>query len=73
MKNLFLSSALSISSLLIAPSVFAGTSKNYHLNFKNTDNDCNISNKTNGSCPITPTKFSTKIYKVALCTSESNG
>ena len=66
MKNLFLSSALSIASLVIAPSVFAGPGENATGNFKNTANDCNT---TSGSCPITPTKFSTKIYRVALCTS----
>ena len=66
MKNLFLSSALSIASLVIAPSVFAGPGENATGNLKNTANDCNT---TSGSCPITPTKFSTKIYRVALCTS----
>ena len=62
MKKLFLSSALSIASLAIAPSVFAGPGESSG----NTGNDCNTSS---GSCPITPTKFSTIIYKVALCTS----
>ena len=66
MKNLFLSSALSISSLVIAPSIFAGPGESASGNLKNTPNDCNT---TSGSCPITPTKFSTKIYRVALCTS----
>jgi len=66
MKNLFLSSALSISSLIIAPSIFAGPGESASGNLKNTPNDCNT---TSGSCPITPTKFSTKIYRVALCTS----
>ena len=66
MKNLFLSSALSITSLVIAPSVLAGPGESASGNLKNTPNDCNT---TSGSCPITPTKFSTKIYKVALCTS----
>ena len=66
MKNLFLSSALSISSLVIAPSIFAGPGESASGNLKNTANDCNT---TSGSCPITPTKFSTKIYRVALCTS----
>ena len=62
MKKLFLSSALSIASLAILPSVFAGPGESAG----NTGNDCNTSS---GSCPITPTKFSTTIYKVALCTS----
>ena len=62
MKNLFLSSALSIASLVIAPSVFAGPGES----LGNTKNDCNTSGDT---CPITPTKFSAKIYRVALCTS----
>ena len=62
MKKLFLSSALSITSLIFAPQVFAGPGESAG----NTGNDCNTSS---GSCPITPTKFSTKIYKVALCTS----
>ena len=66
MKNLFLSSALSISSLVIAPSIFAGPGESASGNLKNTPNDCNT---TSGSCPITPTKFSTKIFRVALCTS----
>ena len=66
MKNLFLSSALSIASLVIAPSVLAGPGESASGNLKNTSNDCNT---TSGSCPITPTKFSTKIYRVALCTS----
>ena len=66
MKNLFLSSALSISSLVIAPSIFAGPGESASGNLKNTPNDCNT---TSGSCPITPPKFSTKIYRVALCTS----
>ena len=66
MKKLFLSSALSIASLVIAPSVFAGPGENATGNLKNTPNDCNTAQD---SCPITPTKFSTKIYKVALCTS----
>ena len=62
MKKLFLSSALSLATLAIAPSVFAGPGEDAG----NTANDCNTAS---GSCPITPTKFSTKIYKVALCTS----
>ncbi|MDA9741071.1 hypothetical protein N9U92_00270 [Prochlorococcus sp. AH-736-L15] len=62
MKKLFLSSALSIASLVIAPSVFAGPGES----LGNTKNDCNTSS---GDCPITPTKFSAKIYQVALCTS----
>ena len=66
MKNLFLSSALSITSLVIAPSVLAGPGESASGNLQNTPNDCNT---TSGSCPITPTKFSTKIYRVALCTS----
>ncbi len=62
MKKLFLSSALSITSLVVAPSVLGGPGE--PPNGQNTLNDCNTSV---GTCPITPTKFSTKIYKVALC------
>ena len=62
MKKLFLSSAITIASLVISPSVFAGPGENAG----NTKNDCNTSSDT---CPITPTKFSAKIYQVALCTS----
>ena len=62
MKKLFLSSAISIASLVISPSVFAGPGEDAG----NTQNDCNTSSDT---CPITPTKFSAKIYQVALCTS----
>ena len=62
MKKLFLSSALSISSLFIAPSVFGGPGES----LGNTKNDCNTSS---GPCGITPTKFSAKIYQVALCKS----
>ena len=62
MKKLFLSSAISVASLVISPSVFAGPGENAG----NTQNDCNTSSDT---CPITPTKFSAKIYQVALCTS----
>jgi len=66
MKKLFLSSALSIAPLVIAPSVLAGPGENATGNLKNTPNDCNT---TSDSCLITPTKFSAKIYQVALCTS----
>ena len=62
MKKLFLSSAISIASLVIAPSLFAGPGENAG----NTKNDCNTGSN---DCPITPTKFSAKIYQVALCTS----
>ena len=62
MKKLFLSSALSITSLAIAPSIFAGPGE--PPNGENTLNDCMTSVST---CGITPTKFSTTIYKVALC------
>jgi len=62
MKKLFLSSALTLASIAMAPSAFAGPGEDAG----NTINHCNTSS---GSCPITPTKFSTKIYKVALCTS----
>ena len=62
MKKLFLSSALSITSLAIAPSVLGGPGE--PPNGENTPNDCMTSVST---CPVTPTKFSTKIYKVALC------
>ena len=66
MKKLFLSSALSIAPLVIGPSVLAGPGENATGNLKNTPNDCNT---TSDSCLITPTKFSAKIYQVALCTS----
>ena len=66
MKKLFLSSALSIAPFVIAPSVLAGPGENATGNLKNTPNDCNT---TSDSCLITPTKFSAKIYQVALCTS----
>ena len=62
MKKLFLSSAISVASLVISPSVFSGPGEDAG----NTQNDCNTSSDT---CPITPTKFSAKIYQVALCTS----
>ena len=62
MKKLFLSSALSITSLAIAPSVLGGPGE--PPNGENTLNDCMTSV---GPCGITPTKFSTKIYKVTLC------
>ena len=62
MKNLFLSSALSIASLVIAPSILAGPGES----LGNTKNDCNTSS---GDCGVTPTKFSAKIYQVALCLS----
>ena len=62
MKKLFLFSAISVASLVISPSVFAGPGEDAG----NTKNDCNTSSDT---CPITPTKFSAKIYQVALCTS----
>ena len=63
MKKLFLSSALSIASLAIAPSVLGGPGE--PPNGEDTLNDCNTS--AGGGCGVTPTKFSTKIYKVALC------
>ena len=66
MKKLFLYSALSIASLAFSPTVIAGPGESASGNLKNTPNDCNT---TSGSCPVTPTKFSTKIYRVALCTS----
>ena len=62
MKKLLLSLALSTASLLISPSAFAGPGESDG----NTGNDCNTAV---GSCPVTPTKFSVKLYKVALCTS----
>ena len=62
MKKLFLYSALSIASLAFSPTVIAGPGEDAG----NTPNDCNTSS---GTCPITPTKFSAKIYQVALCTS----
>ena len=62
MKKLILSSTLSIISLISAPKVFAGPGESSG----NTNNDCNTSSST---CNITPSKFSAKIYRVALCTS----
>ena len=62
MKKLFLSSALSITSLAVTPAVLGGPGE--PPNGENTLNDCNTSVST---CLVTPTKFSTKIYKVALC------
>ena len=62
MKKLLLSFALSTASLLISQSAFAGPGESAG----NTANDCNTAS---GSCPVTPTKFSAKIYKVAVCTS----
>ena len=62
MKKLLLASTLSISSLAISPSAFAGPGEL----LGNTKNDCNTSS---GPCLITPTKFSAKIYQVALCKS----
>ena len=64
MKKLFLSSALLAASLTIPSSVKAIDGPGQSAG--NTVNSCNTSS---GSCPITPTKFSTKIYRVALCTS----
>ncbi|WP_413679204.1 hypothetical protein [Prochlorococcus marinus] len=64
MKKLFLSSALLAASLIIPSSVKAQDGPGQSLG--NTVNSCSTSS---GSCPITPTKFSTKIYRVALCTS----
>ena len=62
MKKLLLSFAFSTASLLISQSVFAGPGEDAG----NTANDCNTSS---GSCLVTPTKFSTKVYRVLLCTS----
>ena len=62
MKKLFLSSALLAASLIIPSSIKAGPGES----LGNTKNECNTSV---GPCPITPTKFSTTIYRVALCTS----
>tara|TARA_Y100001968_G_scaffold226147_1_gene208930 strand:+ start:628 stop:1545 length:918 start_codon:yes stop_codon:yes gene_type:complete len=62
MKRLLLSLALSTASLLISQSAFAGPGESDG----NTANDCNTAS---GSCPVTPTKFSAKLYRVALCTS----
>tara|TARA_A100001388_G_C28708301_1_gene469871 strand:+ start:150 stop:1070 length:921 start_codon:yes stop_codon:yes gene_type:complete len=64
MKKLFLSSALLAASLTIPSSVKAIDGPGQSLG--NTVNDCNTSI---GPCNVTPTKFSTKIYRVALCTS----
>ena len=64
MKKLFLSSALLAVSLIIPSSVKAQDGPGQSLG--NTVNDCNTSF---GPCNVTPTKFSTKIYRVALCTS----
>jgi len=62
MKKLFLPLLFSATSLLITPPVLAGPGESAG----NTLNDCNTSS---GSCPVTPSKFSAKIYKVAVCTS----
>ena len=64
MKKLFLSSALLTAALTIPSSVKAIDGPGQSAG--NTVNDCNTSF---GPCNITPTKFSTKIYRVALCTS----
>ena len=64
MKKLFLSSALLAASLIIPSSIKAIDGPGQSAG--NTVNDCNTSF---GPCNITPTKFSTKIYRVALCTS----
>ena len=61
MKKLFLSSTLLAASLIIPSSIKAGPGES----LGNTVNSCNTSV---GECPITPTKFSAKIYRVALCT-----
>ena len=62
MKRLLLSLAISTASVFIAPSAFAGPGESDG----NTANDCNTSS---GACLVTPTKFSTKVYRVLLCTS----
>ena len=62
MKKLFLSLAISTASFIFVPSAFGGPGESEG----NTANDCNTSV---GSCPVTPTKFSVKLYRVALCTS----
>ena len=64
MKKLLLSSTLLAASLIIPSSGNAVDGPGQSAG--NTVNSCNTSS---GSCPITPTKFSTKIYRVALCTS----
>ena len=72
MKKLLFSSALTFSSLIATSAAIAGPGQPLNTPFYaaptglNTVNHCNTSS---GDCPITPTKFSAKIYRVALCTS----
>ena len=65
MKKLLFSSALTFSSLIATSSVIAGPGEP-SAGGLNTINSCNTSVST---CPITPTKFSAKVYQVSLCTS----
>lgn len=62
MKKLFIPLLLSATSLFITPSVSAGPGESDG----NTENDCNTSA---GSCLVTPTKFSAKVYRILLCKS----
>ena len=58
--NLLFGFGLGLVSALSQPSYAAGEAQGNPLN------DCNTSS---GECPTTPTKFSTTVYRVALCTS----
>ena len=58
--SIFLGFGLGLVSALSHPSYAAGEAQGNPLN------DCNTSG---GECPTTPTKFSTTVYRVALCTS----
>ncbi len=62
MKKLFFSIALSSFSLLTVPAAFGGPGESAG----NTKNECNTAVN---ECDVTPTKFSAKVYRVALCTS----
>ena len=72
MKKLLFSSALTFSSLIATSTSIAGPGQPAGTPFANTPYGLNTVNHCNTSvsdCPITPTKFSATIYRVALCTS----
>ena len=72
MKKLLFSSALTFSSLIASSAAIAGPGQPLNTPFYATPTGLNTVNHCNTSvsdCPITPTKFSAKIYRVALCTS----
>ena len=72
MKKLLFSSALTFSSLIATSSAIAGPGQPAGTPFASTPygiNTVNHCNTSSGECPVTPTKFSAKIYRVALCTS----